>query len=869
MLLFIMVIVVIEKIKSFIKKNKWLFITFFVSSFIISIIYTLKHIAPFGNNSMLDVDFYHQYGPLLNELCDRVKQGENLLYSFNTGGGLPFFRNFLNYLSSPFNIVLFLFRKDDIVMAFSIIIGLKVILSSVSMSFYLKNTFKKDNFLLCLFGILYAFSGYFCAYYWNIMWLDGMFFLPLIMYGINKIVDFKKPYFYVISLSIMLIANYFIAYMICIFSCFYFLGYFVYKKNFKLKNIISTFLMFFISSLLAALLSSFLLLPLYDSLKSISATGDNFVSSEFNFSIHNYLFNHISGVSRTVFQSDVLPLPNVSSGLITLVMILLLFSNKKINIRFKVLSILSILFFFISFNSSLIDFIWHAFHVPNDLPWRYSFIYVFVLVSLGFYSFNKIKEVSIIKISICYSIVIIMVLLASKFSFANFNDTKAMICLIILTIYFIVTCIYVLNGLKKINLVGLLFIFIASFEAVYLISINWNINHDIKNFMSDKKTYQDLISYAKKDDNGLYRIEKTDYLTLNDGAWYDYTGISTFTSMAYEDVSKFQRNFGLAGNNINSYYYRYYSTPVYNTIFNIKYIMGNYRKDDYYVPLYSKDSTYLTGYNYSSSIMYTVNESINDLNLTSYNPLYNQEEFVYKVSNIKNIYDDVNIKRVEGGTLTPDNMSMKGNYTYNLSDEDKTLTLYLDNYKKDNIYIYTGGSKVKCFNVDDVYYPITSDEYYVLDTGKKENDEVKITIEFEDKNPGNLIFHSKYMNHDKFKKFYNYIEKGFLDVEKYNETYIEGNIVSKDNQVVFTTIAYDKGWNVFVDGKKTKTKKVLDSYLSFDIKEGKHKIKMIYYPNRMKEGLIISFISICVLITYFLFTEKNKFKNIKKYKFIV
>ena len=102
-----MVIVLKNNFKKFYKENKWLLITFFVSVLVVSIIYTLKHIAPFGNNSMLDVDFYHQYGPLLNELYDRVKAGENLLYSFNTGGGIPFYRNFLNYLSSPFNIIMF------------------------------------------------------------------------------------------------------------------------------------------------------------------------------------------------------------------------------------------------------------------------------------------------------------------------------------------------------------------------------------------------------------------------------------------------------------------------------------------------------------------------------------------------------------------------------------------------------------------------------------------------------------------------------------------------------------------------------------------------------------------------------------------
>ena len=89
----------IKKIKENIIKNKWIYITFALSSIVISTIFILQKIAPFGNNSMLDVDFYHQYGPLLNELYDRVKSGSSLLYSFNTGGGIPFYRNFLNYLS--------------------------------------------------------------------------------------------------------------------------------------------------------------------------------------------------------------------------------------------------------------------------------------------------------------------------------------------------------------------------------------------------------------------------------------------------------------------------------------------------------------------------------------------------------------------------------------------------------------------------------------------------------------------------------------------------------------------------------------------------------------------------------------------------
>ena len=73
-----------DKLLKFINNNKWTILTGLISLVCVSVIYTVNKIAPFGNNSMLDVDFYHQYGPLLNELYDRVKDGGSILYSFNT-----------------------------------------------------------------------------------------------------------------------------------------------------------------------------------------------------------------------------------------------------------------------------------------------------------------------------------------------------------------------------------------------------------------------------------------------------------------------------------------------------------------------------------------------------------------------------------------------------------------------------------------------------------------------------------------------------------------------------------------------------------------------------------------------------------------
>ena len=850
----------IEKIKRNITNNKWIYITFLISTIIISVIYMLSKIAPFGNNSMLDVDFYHQYGPLLNELYDRVKEGSSLLYSFNTGGGLPFYRNFLNYLSSPFNIVLFLFKKENIVMAFSCIIGLKVIFASGMMSIYLKKTFKKDDVLLTVFSVLYAFSGYFCSYYWNIMWLDGMVFLPLIMLGINKLVDDEKPIFYTIFLSIMLIANYFIAYMICIFTVMYFFGYLFYRYGFSLKKTYKKIILFILFSILAATLVSFALIPLYKVLSSISATSDSFPELTLQFKFHELLFNHLTGVNRTVFASDELPLPNVYAGLLTFTGVILFFINKKINIRAKLLAFLILLIFVLSFNLNSLDFIWHAFHVPNDLPWRYSFIYVFIFITIGYYGILRIKDLKKSSVFASSFISLIIILLAYKFSFKNIDFDRTIINIIFVLLYLL---IFLFTQFKKINkkIIYALIIIFVSAECIYGIDYNWNIDHDIATFMSDKNTYEKLISETTSKDNDLYRMEKTDYLTLNDAAWYNYKGISTFTSMAYESVSKFQRKLGLSGNNINSYYYKYYNTPIYNTMFDIKYLMGSYIENPYYSYLKTDGKVDLIKYNYSSSLLYGVDKKIKGYYPEEYNPFKNQSDFVSLTTNTTDIYTDVLVKDVIGGEITPSDFknNSNGEFNYILDDGQDSITFMLDNKVNQNIYLYINGSNVNGFEVDDKYYSITSDEYYTVDVGTKEIGDVKVKINFKDNNDDGIIkFYAYAIDDDKFKEFYNEINKNILKVTSYSDTLIEGDVTLKSDKVMLSTIAYDTGWKVYVDGKSVDTYKIADSYLAFDIKKGSHKIKLVYYPDGMKLGIITTFISLAIIFIYAIFSDKKQ-----------
>ena len=95
---------------------------------------------PFGDITILRMDLYHQYGPLLAELYDRLVHGQSLVYSWQSGGGGSFLGNFFNYLSSPISFVVLLFGHKNTTDAIAFIITLKAALSAGTLTYYFKES---------------------------------------------------------------------------------------------------------------------------------------------------------------------------------------------------------------------------------------------------------------------------------------------------------------------------------------------------------------------------------------------------------------------------------------------------------------------------------------------------------------------------------------------------------------------------------------------------------------------------------------------------------------------------------------------------------------------------------------------------------
>ncbi|MDD4187509.1 MAG: YfhO family protein [Bacilli bacterium] len=843
------------KFKYFIKNNLNIILTFICGILIISAIYYLQNVAPFGSKSLLTIDFYHQYGPMLGELYDRIKNGTNLIYSFSMGMGLPFIKNFLNYLSSPFNLIILLFNRDNLLMSFSIIIGIKAVFASTTLIYFLNKKFNINKLYFIPLSLAYGFCAYFTAYYWNIMWLDGMIFLPIIVLGIEKIINDNKYLLYIISLAIMLIANYFIGFMICIFSFLYFIGYLL-TKDFKIKCFLKKCLVFAGSSLLAGGLSAVMLLPLFLGMNEISATSDAWPTSQYYaFNFWEFLANHFSGVGSTVFSSGISNVANISVGILSIPLLMLFLINPKIKIKIKCFYLGLIMLLVLSFFYAPLDFIWHAFHVPNDLPYRYSFLYSFILIIISAYSLFNLMHLKTKYISIVYFLNLIFISLLYFLDYENISVEMIILNYIILTLFFMIFLIAkYFPYLKK--YAGALFILTIMVELVITINHNWNINQNINNFYSDYIPTTKALQYINRnEEEKMYRIEKTELMTFNDSSWYNYYGQTTFSSMAYENMAILQNYLGIPGNLINSYYYKQ-NTPIYDLMFNMKYFIGDTWDINRYSLKYNKDNVLVFENNYNVGLMFGVNSDIKLWNFTGDDPLRIQDEFLEKASLVDHILSKLEVSNK--------------NILY---DRVKTLVKYTYKNPGDNMYFYINDPDIDFIIVDGIlYYNNESIDYY-----KEVSEEVKIFSykDFKEKyiintrtdeeelniyvgylNYKTDSFQAYTINHEKYEKVYNILNKNKIIIDEFKESYIAGNVNLDEDLTIYTSIPYDKGWHVKINDKKVETFKIGNCLLAFDANAGENIIELKYRSPGIVAGGTISLLSLLICLA--LSSKKKK-----------
>lgn len=877
-----------SRFSRFINENIFVILAFVCSAALMMIVYYCFDVIPFGDKTILRMDLFHQYGPLFAEFYDRLTELKSFVYSWTSGTGSSFLGNYFNYLSSPIAIIVLLFGHENIPESIGAMVLIKNALAAAAMAYYLKKVHGKNDFSVSAFGIMYSFCGFFIAYYWNVMWIDAMYLLPLVALGIEKIINERKAKLYIAALALTFFANYYMAFMVCIFAVLYYIVYYFgnhsikeYVKEprtkdgkdgkqikltgdcIKYSSFLRSGLLFAFGSVLAAALTAFALVPTYYILQACSATSGTMPTALTSYNtVFDFLANHLASVVPTIRSSGDTVLPNVYSGLLTLMLVPLYLMCKKIPIKEKIFNTALLGIFFFSFNFNIPNFIIHAFHFPNDLPFRFSFIYSFFIITIAYKALVHIKEFTGKDILACGIALVGFIVIVEEIGQGNVTTTTVAISVIFTVLYTLVLWL-MKNPSYYQPTVALLLMCCVFAEAAIANTNNFEITQVKPNFTNGYSEFRTMKkSLDEREGGDGYRMELTDINTLMDNCWFGYNGVSVFSSMAYEKVANMQKELGMKSNFINSYVYNK-QTPVYNAMMSLKYIVDNDKSDmnDSFYKYVSTTGNFSAYENkYYLPIAYCATSALKDWDSSSPNdPFTGQSEYWHMASGISaDIYTMQDVADVQLSNLNDMESSFDGTtFKYSKIDsaETATVTVTYINSKAGNVYTYIDSRAFEKATVSCGDFSAVQDigEPYILDLGYHDEGEA-VTIEMtidKDHSSGNIECYVATFNEEEFSKGYKVLASGGLDVKEFKDTYIKGTLNASSDCVLYTSIPYDEGWTVTVDGKKAETYGINDgTLLAVDLSAGTHEIEFSYTAKGLMAGICISSAALLFVVVY-------------------
>lgn len=828
--------------KRFAQSKAFPYIAAFGLPFFICVIICIGNgVYPFGDNCILHIDMYHQYCPFFTEFLNKLQSGGSLQYSWNLGLGSDFVSLYAYYLASPLNFLILLCPKSHVIEFMTLLIILKISASGLTFFLYIRHHYKlvgKDGRMhknqvipAIVFSTAYALSGFVAAYSWDIMWMDCIALFPLIMIGLERLVQEKKAGLYYITLALCIFCNYYISIMICIFLVFAFVLLFFSQKKGKGGAV----LRFGWYSLLAGASSAILLLPEIAVLSvSGSAEGGFPKTAEFYF---NILAELGRGAAVTSVYTGNDHWPNLYAGAFSLFLVWIYVLNRRISWKEKVPRIAMLAFFLVSFAENQLDYIWHGMHFPQALPGRQSFLYSFVLLSMGFAAVRKRKGTKIWHIAVAAIVSMMLLLLSSWYGDETVTEPVSLvITALFICVYAVTFVLTKITGKKK----RLAFAQFAVFVAVAELAINMaatGFGTTSRVAYTEKQTdYENLLKTAKEDNeetgSGFYRVEDTERKTKNDDSLYGYASATIFSSLMNLDVSHlFQSLFMEGGKNFYCYNG---ATPLSSSLFSVKYMLSDSALEEspYRTLIGGSGSSFLYRNNYSLPLGFVMDEQA-IANWTS--------STADRMASLNSLTSALG---AEGQMLYPATCVTDANAG------DTTIDIAEDGYYYADYVSCT--SDTLTVNRSDGWtkqYSKTSHRYLIELGECKAGDEIHIL----NSNMESIEFQVYQLNEKVVQQAFDTLNAQTMQLTDMTDRKIEGKIQVQNAGRLILSVPADEGWTLYVDGKETEIEPLADALVGVHLEKGSYTIKLCYTTPGLKVGagislgaVILFLISACV-----------------------
>ncbi len=912
-----------KKITEFCKRNVYLWLAFFIPLALMLTAFALMNVSPFGTaeKQVMVTDQWHQYYPFLADFQNKLQHGESLFWTWSVGSGVNYFSLMSYYVASPMNLFSFFVSPDYLREFLMISISVKIAFAGCFMALFLRSVFKRNDMSIVFFGICFSFCAYFMGYYWNNIWLDTVAITPLVALGAIKLLTENRFRLYTITLALSLITNYYIGFFTCIFVLLIFICYHLVRwQNFRAFGV--NVLKMLVFTILGIGLAAFFILPAFMALQNTHASGSTFPKDfATNIGGTNDLLGVLKGlksvtgnlVNFTVAANkEIDAMPNIACGAVPLFFAFLSLTSKQIKLREKLVSVGLILFMFLSFIIRQLDYVWHGFHFPNMIYYRFSYLVSFVIIVMAFRAFMHVKKTNISQVIIAALLSFSVLLMEFDFSgkenpdgegsfdqgvfnmFAvkghNREDRLSWVIptlTAVAIIFILITALMVLYTKRVIPMqamaAALLVIVVAQSGYTAYFGVNVTTVTGMKDYPRGEPNTAAVVDYMydqEKDNPELWRAEVTSTQTLNDGALNHYRGLSMFNSMANETVTIFYENFGMNGWQSGNRFLYFENSPVTNMFMNLKYLIArNEAVYNTYDMSYAASSGNIELYknNHYLPMGFVVDPQLKNWSVISaentYNPIEQQSEFFRLATGIEEpVYSRVEPTSESHTDASQFNVSKRSDGSYGFSCVSSDVKPHLQwDYKanKSGLYLVAakidkgdnitvlrnGSSQKKTLNMSRL--SIGCAGYF------KEGETLSLKTDLDTNASGSAKIYVYVLNQDVFEQGYNMFKQNTMTTTYFrNGGKMEGTINSNRDGLFYTSIPYEKGWRAYVDGEEVDITPIGNCMLAFDITKGEHEIVLKYLPHGFIPGLIVSILCLLGFIAFCVFTYIFKRKLI-------
>ena len=861
------------------KKPKWNYpaLAFAIPCVGMLIVMMLCRFEPFGSYSMLYSDMYHQYYPFFVAFRDALRSGESLLYTWSVGLGMDYLGLISYYLASPFNLLSMLVPEKWLLEFFSLMMPVKLGLAGLFFALFLRDIFGKNDFSISVFGGFYGLCAWALGFQWNIMWLDTFALLPLVALGTVRLLREKKFILYTLTLFLSIYANYYIGLFTCIFVFLLFFCYEIcrwqgFKRFFQDLCRIACF------SALAIGMTAILELPALAALQNTQSSVNKFPTGFRLNMTTDHTFKGLLDVMRRVtgnmggglepnFKEG---LPNLYCGVISVFLAVLYMTCSKVKLRDKLCCLFLLTFFNLSFIIRQLDYIWHGMHFTNMIPYRFSFLYSFVVLYMAYGAWIHRKDFGAVRISLAF--VISAALLACSdelmeketldLGFASFDAPVFLIYNGIFLIIYLTAFLFgqihrklpedaepeqrredMIAWCRRRMYARAIALGVAVLElAANLVSFgSYFTGTNVDYYPRGKEETASMIRYMheREQHTPFFRAETTHSQTLNDGALNHYYGVSTFTSSANVHVTEFMKALGYGAKNTYNRYCFEESSPVANLFLGLKYMIERQGRD--------RSNTWFREVHHYGKVRLLENQAYLPLGflaepellnvdfMANRDPFQFQDDLLAAATGLDHsvLYSVPSTSiQVSGENVTVDSVSQEGRTTYSgagnsaqviytmIADRDGLLLIHLD-FPKRNDY------SVRVNNVE-LYRENISLPQMLSVADVKAGDVAEIRIDIEKGESSNVVAKAAILDPVSFFESYQVLAASQLELTTFQSDFLEGIIDCNRDGLLYTSIPQNGNWQVTVDNLPAETQLVGEAMLSVPLTEGKHIVSFHY-----------------------------------------